>query len=34
MHNLFRMQGKDHTDADEILTGGIGAVAKIERSHR
>ncbi len=30
MHNLFRMQGKDHTDADEILAGGIGAVAKIE----
>jgi elongation factor G len=30
MHNLFRMQGKDHTDADEILTGGIGAVAKID----
>lgn len=30
MHNLFRMQGKDHTDAEEILTGGIGAVAKID----
>jgi elongation factor G len=30
MHNLFRMQGKDHTDAAEILTGGIGAVAKID----
>jgi elongation factor G len=30
MHNLFRMQGKDHTDAEEILTGGIGAIAKVD----
>ncbi|MFP5332376.1 MAG: elongation factor G [Acidimicrobiia bacterium] len=30
MHNLFRMQGKDHTDAEEILAGGIGAIAKVE----
>lgn len=30
MHHLFRMQGKDHADADEILAGGIGAIAKVE----
>jgi elongation factor G len=30
MHNLFHLQGKDHTDAASIDTGGIGAVAKAD----
>lgn len=30
MHNLFFMQGKDHHDAPEIVTGDIAAVAKLD----
>ncbi len=30
MHNLFKLQGKEHVDAGEIPCGGIGAVAKLE----
>ena len=30
MHNLFFMQGKDHHDAKEIVTGDIAAVAKLD----
>jgi elongation factor G len=30
MHNLFFMQGKDHHDAPEVVTGDIAAVAKLE----
>ncbi|HJR92466.1 MAG TPA: elongation factor G [Acidimicrobiia bacterium] len=31
MHNLFRMQGKDHHDAERVGVGDIAAVAKAER---
>ncbi len=30
MHNLFFMQGKDHRDAKEVVTGDIAAVAKLD----
>lgn len=30
MHNLFFMQGKDHHDAPEVVTGDLAAVAKLE----
>lgn len=30
MHNLFFMQGKDHHDAPEVVTGDIAAVAKLD----
>lgn len=30
MHNLFHLQGKDHTDTDELVCGDIAAVAKID----
>ncbi len=30
LHNLFKQQGKDHSDVDDLPAGGIGAVAKIE----
>lgn len=29
-HNLFYLQGKDHTDAKQVVTGEIAAVAKID----
>ena len=32
MHNLFRMQGKDHQEADKVGLGDIAAVAKLERA--
>lgn len=30
LHNLFKLQGKDHNDVAELPVGGIGAVAKNE----
>jgi elongation factor G len=33
LHNLFKLQGKDHQDVDELPVGGIGAVAKNESLH-
>ena len=33
LHNLFKLQGKDHHDVSELPVGGIGAVAKIEDLH-
>lgn len=30
MHNLFYLQGKDHTDAAKVVCGDIAAVAKVE----
>lgn len=30
LHNLFKLQGKDHHEVSELPTGGIGAVAKVE----
>lgn len=30
LHNLFKLQGKDHHDVSELPVGGIGAVAKTE----
>ncbi|NIA24763.1 MAG: elongation factor G [Gammaproteobacteria bacterium] len=30
VHNLFFMQGKEHKDASELVTGDIAAVAKVE----
>ncbi len=30
MHNLFYLQGKDHTDAENVVCGDIAAVAKVE----
>lgn len=32
MHNLFHIQGKDHTDVSELGCGDIGAVAKVEEA--
>jgi elongation factor G len=32
LHNLFKMQGKDHTDVTDLPTGGIGAVAKVDET--
>ncbi|MHC4911246.1 MAG: elongation factor G [Planctomycetota bacterium] len=31
--HVFKLQGKDHADADGIIAGDIGAVAKIEEIH-
>ena len=33
LHNLFKLQGKEHEDVDELPAGGIGAVAKVEDLH-
>lgn len=33
LHNLFKLQGKEHHDVSELPVGGIGAVAKIEDLH-
>ncbi len=33
LHNLFKVQGKDHHDVPDLPVGGIGAVAKIEDLH-
>lgn len=33
LHNLFKLQGKEHHDVAELPVGGIGAVAKIEGLH-
>jgi elongation factor G len=30
LHNLFKLQGKEHQDVPDLPTGGIGAVAKVE----
>lgn len=30
LHNLFKLQGKEHEDVSELPVGGIGAVAKVE----
>ena len=30
LHNLFKLQGKDHHDVAELPVGGIGAVAKVD----
>jgi elongation factor G len=30
LHNLFKLQGRDHNDVSELPVGGIGAVAKVE----
>ena len=30
LHNLFKLQGKDHHDVGDLPAGGIGAVAKVE----
>lgn len=32
LHKLFKLQGKDHEEVNELPAGGIGAVAKIEES--
>jgi elongation factor G len=33
LHNLFKLQGKDHHDVSELPVGGIGAIAKVEDLH-
>jgi elongation factor G len=33
LHNLFKLQGKEHNDVSELPVGGIGAVAKVEDLH-
>ncbi|MGD2061885.1 MAG: elongation factor G, partial [Acidimicrobiia bacterium] len=33
LHNLFKLQGKDHDDVPELPVGGIGAVAKVDDLH-
>lgn len=30
LHNLFKLQGKDHNDVPDLPAGGVGAVAKVE----
>ncbi len=30
LHNLFKLQGKEHHDVEDLPAGGIGAVAKVE----
>lgn len=30
LHNLFKLQGKEHRDVSDLPVGGIGAVAKVE----
>ncbi len=32
MHNLFHLQGKDHTDVDEVACGDIAAIAKVDEA--
>ncbi|MEX1038398.1 MAG: elongation factor G [Acidimicrobiia bacterium] len=32
LHNLYKLQGKDHHEVAELPTGGIGAVAKLEET--
>lgn len=33
LHNLFKLQGKEHHDVTELPVGGIGAIAKVEDLH-
>ncbi|HZD23661.1 MAG TPA: elongation factor G [Acidimicrobiia bacterium] len=33
LHNLFKLQGKEHHDVSQLPVGGIGAVAKVEDLH-
>lgn len=33
LHNLFRLQGKEHTDVDTVVCGDIAAVAKVDTIH-
>lgn len=33
LHNLFKLQGKEHHDVTDLPVGGIGAVAKVEGLH-
>jgi elongation factor G len=33
LHNLFKLQGKEHNDVAEVEVGGIAAVAKVEDLH-
>lgn len=33
LHNLFKLQGKDHNEVSDLPVGGIGAVAKVEDLH-
>ncbi|MGH3650331.1 MAG: elongation factor G, partial [Acidimicrobiia bacterium] len=33
LHNLFKLQGKEHHDVADLPVGGIGAVAKVENLH-
>lgn len=33
LHNLFKLQGKEHHDVSELPVGGIGAVAKVDDLH-
>ena len=33
LHNLFKLQGKEHHDVPDLPVGGIGAVAKVENLH-
>jgi len=33
LHSLFKLQGKEHRDVDDLPVGGIGAVAKIDNLH-
>ena len=30
IHNLFKLQGKEHNDVPDLPAGGIGAVAKVD----
>ncbi len=32
MHNLFHLQGKEHTDAEEVVCGDIAAIAKVDEA--
>jgi elongation factor G len=32
LHNLYKLQGKDHNEVSDLPTGGIGAVAKVEET--
>lgn len=33
LHSLFKLQGKEHRDVDDLPVGGIGAVAKVDNLH-
>ncbi len=33
LHNLFKLQGKEHHDVSDLPVGGIGAIAKVEDLH-